>query len=348
MTTPSTHPTTPLHDGYQAPRNLDTLFQRPDRISHQLYVVTTVFNSPRFRSRWRLFQDFEKMVRESGAVLFVVEVAFGDRAFAVTRADCPTHVQLRTSHELWLKERAINVGMQHVVRQAPHAKYLAWVDADTRFARDDWADETVHRLQHYAAVQMWSQYQDLTPDHTLIGTAHSFADGYTSGWAGWQKATNGQYYQAKGRRYPGAPGLAWAMRRDAWDGIGGLLDICILGAGDWYMAHGLVGLLNDAVVSTQNAPHYRKAMFDWQTRAKVLHKNLGVVPGLALHFWHGPKAMRRYKTREQILIETQFDPTTDLRFDAGGLFQLNVHDDRTIRLRDLVRQYFHERSEDAI
>ena len=41
-------------------------------------------------------------------------------------------------------------------------------------------------------------------------------------------------------RSVGATGGAWAFRRSALEAVGGLLDICILGHGDWSIAFGLV------------------------------------------------------------------------------------------------------------
>jgi hypothetical protein len=321
-----------------------TWFQRPDQIRDPLYVVTPIYNSPRYRTRWKLYGDFEKMVAEAGAKLYTIEVAFGERDHAVTTPDHPQHIQLRTSHELWFKENAINVA---VSRLPADWKYVAWVDADTRFVRDDWANETIHRLQHFAAVQMWSQYQNLTSDQELHGTAPSFMANYLAGkledrYCG----KRGGYYGAK-QGYPGAPGLAWACRRDAWDCMGGLLDVCICGACDWYMAWSLIGRLEEVLHWRKYHPAFSRRMWEWEERAKALHKNVGVVPGLALHYWHGPKAHRKYGSREQILIDTQFNPDTDLRRDWQGLHQLHVHDARTIQLRDRLRMYMHGRHEDA-
>src|SRR5260370_1321719 len=40
---------------------------------------------------------------------------------------------------------------------------------------------------------------------------------------------------------PGATGGAWAWRRHAFNTVGGMLDTCILGSGDWHMAFALIG-----------------------------------------------------------------------------------------------------------
>jgi hypothetical protein len=319
-----------------------TLFQRPDRLSDPLYVVCVVFNSPRFRTRWRLYEDFALHVsRAPTAILYTVEVAFGDRAFAVTQAGHPRHIQLRTPHELWLKENAINLG---VARLPADWKYVAWVDADLAFVRDDWADETVHQLQHYAVVQMFSQWISLSAGYESLGIGSSFMDLWLHGALTREWSEAYPYPRRHIKELPGAPGGATACRREAWDALGGLIDWTILGSGDSYMANALVGRV-EQVLSKRFHPRYRELILEWQARAhRSVRRNVGVVKGLMLHHWHGSHRRRGYETRNNILIEHQFDPDQDLKRDWQGLYQLTG---RSIALRDAIRRYFHERDEDA-
>lgn len=50
------------------------MFGCPDRISAPLYVVTPVFNSRRFRSRWGLYETFARHVEDAGALLYTIEL----------------------------------------------------------------------------------------------------------------------------------------------------------------------------------------------------------------------------------------------------------------------------------
>jgi len=329
---------------------METLFRRPDRIDEPLYVVTTVFNSPRFRSRWKLYEDFARHIAQApAAILYTVELAFGARAFAVTSPDDPRHLRLRTDHELWYKENALNLG---VARLPTDWNYVAWIDADVTLLRADWADETRHQLQHYAWVQLWSQYQDVSDTYEVLGTASSFAHTYLQGGPATRKTVTPAYpypYYGARRGYPGAPGLAWACRREAWEATGGLLDVCIMGAGDWYMAHGIVGQV-EQLIRKEYQPGYVEPIREWQARAQRFVNShpwgrLGVVPGVALHHWHGPKARRFYGTRDDVLIRNAYNPRLDLKRDWQGLYQLTG---RSIELRDAIRQYFHQRQEDAL
>ena len=322
-----------------------TLFQRPDVIRRPLYVLTVVFNSPRYRVRWKLYDDFARAVRDHGAILYTAEIAFGEREFAVTEPGNPCHLQLRTSSELWFKENALNLLAQ---RLPPDWKYVAWIDADVKFVRDDWADECIHLLQHYAVLQMWSEAADLDLDNQIMHHWKSLAWCYTHGLP--TKPRGGTYYDAFGY-YPGAPpavyphaGYAWATRRDIWDALGGLIDFAVLGAADWHMGHAILEQMETTLQSRYH-PRYRELMLEWQGRAKrSVRRNFGVMPGMILHYYHGPKEFRRYQTRNEILVRTQFNPDVDLKRDWQGLYQLTG---RSIELRDSMRRYFHERMEDA-
>ena len=96
-------------------------------------------------------------------------------------------------------------------------------------------------------------------------------------------------------------------------------------------------------------PAYRAAVLRWQERAKALRRDLGYVAGTVVHHWHGRKVDRQYWTRKRVLVESQFNPDTDLARDSQGLWRL-VDDgsDRFITLRDGLRAYFRARHEDSI
>ena len=158
-------------------------------------------------------------------------------------------------------------------------------------------------------------------------------------------------YPGVGVKYPGAPGLAWAMRREAWDQLGGLIDFCILGAGDSYMAYALINKL-DFWLGRKYHPRMIARLYEWQKRAKearwnerAICENVGVVDGVCLHYWHGPKPERRYRTREDILVKHQFNPDVDLKRDWQGLYMLT---NRAPQLRRDIQRYFAERKEDSL
>jgi hypothetical protein len=315
----------------------------------RLYVVTMLENPLRWRSRYLNYWAFEHHVEASGGILYTAEIAFGERHFEVTEAGNPRHLQLRTeaepwNYELWHKEGALNLLIQ---RLPAEAMYIGWIDCDVQFARPDWCQETLHLLQHYQVLQMFSHTQDLGPDGELLGRSEGFVSKYHE----LAKSTGGAarrpypYYYYYGRQGLWIhPGFAWAVRRDALNHLGGLVDWAILGSGDWLMASALFGDV-DRALNPGFHQNYRELAHIWQDRAeKHIRRNVGHLPGLVLHRWHGRKADRQYDRRWELLVKTQFDPINDLKRDVQGLYALS---DPSMALREGIRKYAHSRNEDA-
>jgi hypothetical protein len=328
---------------------------------NKLYVVTAIINPCRYQTRYRLYVDFAKMVEDSGGVLYTVECAFGNRPHEVTQKDNARHVQIRTKSEVWHKENMLNIGIS---RLPPDWEYVAWVDADVMWARPDWVKETLQQLQHYHVVQMFSVAQDLGPNSEPINLHKGFVYQYQQ--LGdpfdlnqtWDQAIDDFIaHRAKqfaltcyaGETKKGIeswhPGFAWAARREAIDALGGLVDWAILGAADRHMAYALIGRCAKSIPGGVQGT-YRRLLMEWEQRAeKYIRRNIGFVPGMLLHRWHGNKSQRRYQDRWNIVIKHKFDPELDLKKDWQGLWQLT---EKNRDLRDDLRHYFRMRNEDSI
>lgn len=335
-------------------------------VSSPLYVVTAITNYPRFYARYRLFERFEKMCADAGAVLYTVEIALRDRHHEVTQYDNPRHVQLRAVSEIWHKENALNIAISRLPQDW---EYVAWIDSDIEFARPDWVEECKHQLQHYKVIQMWSHAQDLGPDGNhpgaLYGPIHRQFQSFMYSYA--QGVESAIYNPLPGRNYgaisnPGSSGgsggagrfhdahlwhsgYAWAARRSAIADLGGLGDIAILGSGDHHMAAALVGRVN-VTIHNGMQQSFKSYWSRWQSRAdQYIKRNIGYMPGLILHNWHGKKANRGYIDRWKILVDNKYDWHEDVKYSPQGVLELT---ERNWRLRDQIRAYFRSRNEDSI
>jgi glycosyltransferase involved in cell wall biosynthesis len=305
--------------------------------SDLLHVVTCISNPVRYRSRWRLHERFAAEMARAGVNLVTVELAYGERPFAVTTAGNRNHVQVRSRSELWSKENLLNIGIAHL---PDDWRYVAWIDADVQFHNPDWAAETVERLQLFSVLQLFSHAHDLDPEHQVLACSKpktGFMHAYWEGLPASKRYDDGNWH----------PGYAWAIRREAYVALGGLMDFCVLGSADRHMAMALVGKA-ELSLHRSLSPAYRKRILAWQDRAeRHLRRNVNYVPGLLTHWWHGKKRDRRYVERRQILRQWQFDPDLDLRRDWSqhGLLELT---DRCLGLRDDIRRYLRARNEDSI
>lgn len=327
--------------------------------SQTLYMVGVYSNPFRWRSRRTHFQRFVHHLRHTPNVeLCVVECAYGARPFEVTSEIEPWDIQVRSNSEMFHKENLINIG---VSKFPPHWQYGGYSDGDFHFTRHDWALEAVHMLQHHEFVQLFSNYVDVTAETSTSDYGHRIYRQNSS--FAWNFAHQRDFQAAKMAirktdpyyglpipqatfpfgHPPGAPGGAWAWRKSAFDSVGGMLDTCIMGSGDWWMAFGLAGveaanpLRGDATIRM-----YNDQIRAWQEKARKLTRNIGCVDQLALHFYHGASSNRAYGTRDALLLEHEFNPLTDLTRNWQGVYEWTGKP----RLRDAVRRLFLDRRED--
>lgn len=353
------------------------MYVTPDYLHAPLYVIAPIFNPMRYKARWKHYQRFAAMVKAAGAVLVTVEASFGDRHHALDvgetqhgtpiYGEAPTkaaefhrarttephlYIKVAVEHELWLKENLINVGIS---RLPADWQYVAWVDTDLLFVRPNWVGETIHQLQHFQLVQMFSEVTDVGPRYATVTHHRGFMHCYShriprqNNMPG--HAPDG-HVARPGEYGPGViwhPGYAWAARREAIDALGGLLEHAILGAGDNHMACALIGD-PEASLHPGLSEAYRRRVLEWAYRAEHhIRRDVGYMSGLVVHYWHGKKADRQYWDRWRILTENQFDPDLDLKHDWQGCLQLvDRFDGRSIALRDGLRNYFRQRNEDSI
>jgi len=316
-------------------------------ILENFYVVAVMTNPERYKTRSRLFKEFQQRMDKYGAKLFVIEGAHGGREFEVTQADNPRHIQVRTDSELWLKENLINIAIS---RLPSTWRYVVWIDGDIDFVRPDWMSETVHELQHHPVVQLFEDAVDLGPNHEIMTTTKSFAYCYKNGMPHGNMVSKndsgdeGYYYAGYGKGMYWHPGYCWAATREAINTMGGLFDYGILGAGDHHMACALVGEAKRSIPAGIH-PHYARLVYAWEERALRLHKNIGYVKGTIYHFWHGKKRDRKYKDRWAIMLENNVDPSVVVHKDWQGVWTLYPGHEK---LRDQLRDYFQSRNEDSI
>lgn len=95
------------------------------------------------------------------------------------------------------------------------------------------------------------------------------------------------------------PGYAWAMRRSAFDSLGGLAEFAILGSGDIHFAYGLYNRIEETMPPGIH-PDYRHLVKGWGDRLAKIAENgakVGYVPVNIRHYWHGTRQDRRYMER---------------------------------------------------
>jgi hypothetical protein len=316
----------------------------------KLHVIAVYFNHHGFENPRKNFDNFvAHMEGMPNVVLHVVELVVRNMPFEVTNADNPHHTQVTTEVELFHKENLINMGVANLTKLYPEWKYVAWVDADIKFMNPSIIQDTIRACNRYSVVQMWAEVLDLDPTlkplrfpHWKDGKAGEDVVVSSFGYCHVNGVSEQYKYTAAGTTWH--PGYAWAMRRDIWDALGGLLDISILGAGDHQMAWAFVGKPNQGLHGEATDSFKDDCLAYLNNASSVVAGNLGYVDGMILHYWHGRKGDRKYVERWDILVGNKFDPKTDLVRRSDGLLQLTGNKPK---LRSDIQTYFRQRNEDA-
>ena len=297
-------------------------------VKSKLYVIAVISNPARFNTRYKLFNEFcERIKKENNIVLVTLELQQGLRPF-ITNAT----IKLRTNYEIWYKENLINIAVQHL----PYNwKYMAWIDADIEFQNKNWVSDTIDQLQTYKIVQLFSHAIDLGIKKETLQVHTGFAYQYVNGET-WKEAKYGNFWH---------PGYAWAITKEAYNDIGGLMEFPILGSADNHMSLAFIGMVNKSLNSQLNE-NYKLLANIFQDRCeRHIKRNIGFVHGTILHHFHGNKVDRKYQDRWKILINNNFDPLKDLKKDCNNLWQL---EDTKPKLRDEIIMYFRQRNEDSV
>jgi len=300
-------------------------------IEPKLNVILSISNPCLYATRYKLFNEFVRRIEEEeeNVNLYVVELIYNDQKFIVTNKNNKNHLQIKSETPLWHKENMINLGVKYLLPK--DYKAFAWVDADIEFENNSWALDTLKILNGTKdIVQLFSHCVDMDSNKETLNIFNSFGYSFNK-----QKR-----YTRKGIDY-WHPGYAWAITRKAYEKLGGLYEIGILGSGDNIMAFSFINKVEYAK-NSYYSDDYNESMLKYQSKAKILR--LGYTPGVIRHHYHGSKKNRNYTERWNILINHKFSPKEHLSYDDKGL--LIPTKKFTNEFKEDIMKYFKERKED--
>jgi len=330
------------------------IFKKKKATKDILYVIAVISNPQQFKSRISLYKQFASKIQlDHGVKLITVEHAQIGDEFSVTKSKNSYHVQLRgdSSYKIWLKEALINRGFKQLYKIDPNWKYAAWVDADIFFANKDWALKTIEALKTYSIVQPWTHSIDMGPDGTVMTNEwgndvdRSFCAAYQAGVFENKLITQPYYSKPKNNEdWRHHCGYAWAIRRETYEGLGGLIDWLVTGSSDYHMAMGFIGQLKERSKLHKQTRGYFRRLSEFQDSCAIYVKgNIGAVGNTILHGFHGYKSDRQYISRHQIILDSNFDPDIDLIWDKDQIPHLTGNNQT---LTEGLVRYLSSRNED--
>jgi hypothetical protein len=316
--------------------------------SGPLWVVTAFFNPTGSRNRLENYRAFRRNLR---APLLTVELAApGSRQLRADDADML--LSLDGEPFLWQKERLINIGTTAL---PAHVQFVAWVDCDVIFERDDWPALAQAELERDAGLlHLFREAVHLPEADASTWTAETAGRvaaplrepslGYAASQGRGAEALRACYDPASRRAHGtvSATGMALAARRESLSE--GLYDMAIVGGGDAIMMCAALGLLDEDFIHRQANPFEFACIEQWAARARTagLFAPFRALDQTAYHLWHGELSNRKYGRRHQLTAAAGFDPRRHLQRAANGTWAWAEGMDA---LAEGVRTYFIERRE---
>ncbi|KAJ3367718.1 hypothetical protein HDU91_001156 [Kappamyces sp. JEL0680] len=311
--------------------------------SHRvLYLIVPFANPCSFKRRTELLiqtvarlKDLSKSMNGRDRIEVVVAqlVYEGQKQLHFNHNDLVWNTH--SGNVLWSKENLINLAVRTLVATHRDCRYFGWVDADITFEHSNMFTQTLDILEEtpMALVQLFSHAHFEGDCYTVKSFAYQYsllqAAGYQS-----HSNRNPEYWH---------PGFAWAISRDAFLAVGGLIDRT-LGSADRHMAMALLGRVLESMPSELADQEYGRVATEWQAAAQRAGMQLRHVNGTVTHSWHGDMKNRKYVERWDILKKFKFEPSRHVQKNEHGLIVWHLDTDPLFL--QAVLDYFRERNED--
>lgn len=299
-------------------------------IEDKLNVIIVISNPCNYKKRYILAKRFiNRMNLETNVNLYIVELINPGQEYQITQKNNPNHLQLESKYILWMKECMINQGVKLLPSDW---KAFAFIDADIIFDNPHWVNDTLKLLNSFDIVQLFSHAIDMDENEDTMNIFTSF---------GYKYIHRRKHFSSGKINQISHPGYGYAITRKAYEQIGGLYELSIIGSGDQNMA---MSLINKGQYSLNNQVHpdYLNSVIEFQNKAYGL--KLGYTPGIIKHEFHGSKQNRKYSTRWHSLVKYQYSPIKHIQKDINGLIEPTK--DCPQGLLDDIIQYFKDRNED--
>ncbi len=337
-----------------------------------LHVVGGHSNPNRFKTPTVHCRNWLQETLDFGADVTLVEHVIGQTPFEFDPTDpIFRHVRLvqvrgTAANLLWLQHAMYNKGIACLPDEAFQADHgICWQDTDITHQRKSWVTDTLHMLQQWRVGQTWTHSIDFDPEMNvaLNDWGNEVDRSFCRAWLDGDVDSGGGPYAPpvcrallppkEKKDWRSHTGYSWAIRGSTLQRFGKLVDWLITGSADYHMAHAFVGTLHAKIDADRQAgkvEKYSAGYYRWMTRLadqgrRVIEHDVGCVPGIIMHHWHGSKRLRFYGGREDINTESHYDPDVDIAYDVHGMPFLCSDN---YLLRDGIRRYNSRRNSDCI
>lgn len=290
----------------------------PEYLTDKVAIITFHFNPAGFKNAVDTYYKWYPSV--SNIPVICLEMVLDGREQEIENS---VVLHATPDNIMWQKERMINIAIDML---PDSVEYVAWVDHDALFDNTNWLIESIDKIGGSDKV-----IQPFSHIHYLNENGRYERDNLSASY----KLSLGKYPDT-------GPGLAWVARKDTMQKIGGLYDKNIVGGGDaaWFY---VVTEQRIAFLDRQT-DYVQYSVKNWKDKVGGV-LSYDYVAGTVHHIWHGDNGNRQYISRDQILIDNDFNPYKDIEIDPNN--GLNRFCSDKLGLHKHIKEYFINRKEDG-
>ena len=253
---------------------------------------------------YQLHENFRNFAKSYGINFQTVETTFPGQEFLLTKPNNePYDLQYKADWIFAMRENLVNVGVKHL---PDDWQYMSWIDQHIFWMDPYWFEKSIWLFEHHNIVHMlngndfWNMQN--TTDYSLVGFGNLYA----------------QYGMGFESHDPRQCGLAWGMRREIFEQVGGLFDLCIGTKCDLYQNYAYAGRVYNYQT---NSYEYAQKIKEWQENAiRVYDRKLGFLDTKVVHFMHCIDGCKTsdYNLQINALNRFGYSPNNDLKRDEEG------------------------------
>lgn len=281
-----------------------------------IQCICCYFNYTNNSIRKKNYIEFRKNFKHS---LITVEISLDTNQFFINDS---IKILATPENILWQKERAFNIALQNIPE-----KYnkIAWLDTDIVFLNDNWLTDLEKQLDHYAIVQPFERVFEKEGNNDCLNTL------------GYAKCVDEYIKENIAIPKYFAVGLSWGFNRFILKN--GFFDKHILGSNDTLQILATIGDYFNTQTLGICTKSLLKSWIEYCEQIPPLSNyDMGYCNGMVEHLYHGNVYKRGYQTREQLLIDHQYDPKIHIDLDKNSLYKVT-----NIELKNKILSYFYTR-----
>ena len=201
-------------------------------MSSDLWVITCYFNPCRYKTKRANFDAFMAGMKDNGANVLVVELAFGDEEFELPESK--NVLRLRGSGVMWQKERLLNIAARDPAgHRAPRSPGSTMTSCSRT---PNWVQETSDALEEFVVVQPFDWAVRLPRGGAQVRWTRRHVRILCQSVRSRTGArARGRVFRARAYR------LSRGRRGASFSSIAGFTMPCLTASGDHLMAHGFAG-----------------------------------------------------------------------------------------------------------